>query len=280
MALDEKNVYALDAGKNSFLTMTKEQILAAITQAVSTGEIKDIDAGFVTKLQEMNKQGVLQVWVGTMAEFEALEEKREDMLYLFTDDPTVTDIEGELKNLETQIKNIVDGNTVVKKAEAATTADKATNALKINDMQLTRSDDGVLKIGDVIIPQKKLIYTGTTFIRSATITLTEAIKLGDTLEVHCTLGNDGAGNFEGIKLCGIVVTNDRETEIQYDAWNTARDSKPCGMIRIHFDLQEDSLNKIAVLIFNDGVINHGSDLPVATLTDLKFRIDKIYKVIQ
>lgn len=125
MALDEKNVYALDSGKNSWLTMTKEQILAAITQAVSTGEIKDIDAGFITKLQEMNKQGVLQLWVGTMAEFEALEEKSENMLYLFTDDPTVTDIESELKNLETQIKNIVDGNTVVKKAEAAKAAETA-----------------------------------------------------------------------------------------------------------------------------------------------------------
>lgn len=139
MALDEKNVYALDAGKNSFLTMTREQILAAITQAVSTGEIKDIDAGFITKLQEMNKQGVLQLWVGTMAEFEALEEKNDNMLYLFTDDPTVTDIEGELKNLETQIKNIVEGNTVVKKAEAAETAGKATqdgNGKVISDTYL------------------------------------------------------------------------------------------------------------------------------------------------
>lgn len=148
MALDEKNVYALDSGKNSWLTMTKEQILAAITQAVSTGEIKDIDAGFITKLQEMNKQGVLSLWVGTMAEFEALGEKRKDMLYLFTDDPTVTDIEGELKNLETQIKNIVEGNTVVKKAESAETAGKATqdgNGKVISDTYIKNTDSSIVR---------------------------------------------------------------------------------------------------------------------------------------
>lgn len=102
--LDEKNVYALDSGKNSFLTMTKEQILTAIAQAVSTGEIKDIDAGFITKIQEMNDQNVLQIWVGTMAEFEELQEKHENMLYLFTDDPTVNDIEAVLNDLDEKIE--------------------------------------------------------------------------------------------------------------------------------------------------------------------------------
>lgn len=105
--LDEKNVYAQDSGKNNFLTMTKEQILTAIMQAVSTGEIKDIDAGFITKIQEMNDQNVLQIWVGTMAEFEELQEKHENMLYLFTDDPTVKDIEAALNDLEKNIDNSI-----------------------------------------------------------------------------------------------------------------------------------------------------------------------------
>lgn len=105
--LDEKNVYAQDSGKNNFLTMTKEQILTAIMQAVSTGEIKDIDAGFITKIQEMNDQNVLKIWVGTMAEFEELQEKHENMLYLFTDDPTVNDIEAALNDLDEKIDESV-----------------------------------------------------------------------------------------------------------------------------------------------------------------------------
>lgn len=127
MALDEKNVYATDEFKNLFLTMTKEQILTAITQAVSTGEIKDIDAGFVTKLQEVNKQGVVRFWFGTMAEFEALTEKDDDTLYLFTDDPTLEDFEKNLDDIMNAIKNIVLGETAVGKAEKADGAETAAN---------------------------------------------------------------------------------------------------------------------------------------------------------
>lgn len=116
MGLDEKNVYALDAGKNSWQTLTKEQILTAITQAVNEGTIGDIDTGFVTKLQEMNKQGLFQIWLGTMAEFEAIETKDENKLYIFTDDPVLDDIDQSLTNIKKAVSNIVSGDTTVAKA--------------------------------------------------------------------------------------------------------------------------------------------------------------------
>lgn len=130
MDLDEKNVYALDAGKNSWLTMTKEQILTAITQAINEGTIENIDAGFVTKIQEMNDQGVLQFWVGTTAEFNSLETKQENTLYLLTDDSTVTDIENALDDIELTISqtaaalknDITDGTIVAKTAQYAVQA--------------------------------------------------------------------------------------------------------------------------------------------------------------
>lgn len=103
MPVDEKNVYAVDEYKNQFLTMTKEQILTAIINAVNKGEIGNIDAGFVTKIQEMNDLQALRIWVGTMAEFQALEEKDAETLYLFTDDPTVTEIEQKLTELEQEL---------------------------------------------------------------------------------------------------------------------------------------------------------------------------------
>ena len=118
--LDEKNVYAQDAGKNNFLTMTREQILTAITQAVNEGTIGDIDAGFITKLQEMNEQTVVQFWFGTTAEFQALTEKRENMLYILTDDTTLDDVSRHIQNaydavvsVENSVAAIVDGSQSV-----------------------------------------------------------------------------------------------------------------------------------------------------------------------
>lgn len=97
---EETKVYALDDGKNAHETMTKEQIVAAIMQAVNEGTISDIDAGFITKIQEMNRKGELQFWVGTMAEFNALGTKDPDTLYLFTDDPTVEDLEAAIEAVQ------------------------------------------------------------------------------------------------------------------------------------------------------------------------------------
>lgn len=100
----ETKVFALDEGKNAYETLTREQITSAIMQAVNEGTIGDLDAGFITKIQEMNKQGLLRFWIGTMAEFNALEEKDADTLYLFSDDPTVDDIEEAIAAVENDLE--------------------------------------------------------------------------------------------------------------------------------------------------------------------------------
>lgn len=103
MPVDEKNVYAVDEYKNQFLTMTKEQILTAIVNAVETGSIGDVDKGFITKIQELNDLQTLSLWVGTMAEFEALSTKDPNTLYMFSDDPTLTEIEQKMTEMEQEI---------------------------------------------------------------------------------------------------------------------------------------------------------------------------------
>lgn len=55
-----------------FESMTKEQILAAIQQAVSEGTISNIDAGFITKIKEQNAGGALSFWKGTEAQLNKL----------------------------------------------------------------------------------------------------------------------------------------------------------------------------------------------------------------
>lgn len=108
----ENKVYVLDDGANRHEAMTKEEVLTAITQAINDGTISDIDAGFITKIQEMNKKGVLKWWVGTQAEFNALAEKDANTLYLFTDDPLYQDILDNLNSLENQIQNEVNTRKV------------------------------------------------------------------------------------------------------------------------------------------------------------------------
>ena len=57
------------------------------------------------------------------------------------------------------------------------------NARKINNLEMMYDDNGVLKIGNIIIPQKKLLWEGDVTSDGGDIILNEALKLGDTIEV-------------------------------------------------------------------------------------------------
>lgn len=87
--------------------MTKEQILTAIQQAVTTGEIKDVDTGFITTIKEQNRGNALTFWVGTTAEYNAIEEKAEDCFYILTDDTKDADTAAAISELREEIENVV-----------------------------------------------------------------------------------------------------------------------------------------------------------------------------
>lgn len=58
----------------------------------------------------------------------------------------------------------------------------AKNSTKVNNLEIKQDENGVLKIGDVIIPQKKLIADISSSPQSSTI-LSGTINAGDTLEI-------------------------------------------------------------------------------------------------
>jgi hypothetical protein len=101
---DERKYYVLCTNNCKFEGMTKEQILTAITQAVETGEIKDVDTGFITSIKEQNSGAALSFWVGTQAQYNALTEIAQDCFYIITDDTSISDIneilEQHTKTLE------------------------------------------------------------------------------------------------------------------------------------------------------------------------------------
>lgn len=68
--------------------MTKEQILAAIVQAVNEGTIGNIDTGFITTVKTINGTP-LSFFVGSQAEYNELsDEQRENLFAIITNDTT------------------------------------------------------------------------------------------------------------------------------------------------------------------------------------------------
>jgi len=100
---DERNYYVLCDDNCKFPAMTKEQTLTAITQAVETGSIHDVDTGFVTKIVEQNKQIGLSFWVGTSAEYNAIENKAANCFYIITDDVIKADLLNEINTLKNSL---------------------------------------------------------------------------------------------------------------------------------------------------------------------------------
>lgn len=70
--MSERKFYVICSDDCLFEGMTKEQILTAIQQAVTNGYVSDPDAAVIGKIKEINKGGAAQVWVGTEAEYNAI----------------------------------------------------------------------------------------------------------------------------------------------------------------------------------------------------------------
>ena len=99
--------YVVSDDKCFYEGMTKEQILTAITQAISTHQISDVDTGFVTTLKEANQNKPMSFWVGTTAEYNAIAEKLEDCVYLLTDDTELEDLEALIRRSMNVLKGEV-----------------------------------------------------------------------------------------------------------------------------------------------------------------------------
>ena len=80
-------VYVVCDQNCKFESMTKEQIYAAIMQAVETGEIRDVDAGFVSKVKTINGK-YIKFFIGSSDEYEALSEaeKKDGLFAIITND--------------------------------------------------------------------------------------------------------------------------------------------------------------------------------------------------
>ena len=104
--------YVFRADNCLFEGMTKEQILAAITQAVETGTIQNVDTGFVTKIKEQNSGSAVTLWVGTQAQYNALGTKEPNCLYIVTDDDTIATMQNAIVALQNGYEGIASASVV------------------------------------------------------------------------------------------------------------------------------------------------------------------------
>lgn len=121
----EDTVYALDSGGNRIATFSAEQILEAINAAITTGEIPSELTAFIDAIKEQNKGESLKFWLGTQAEFLALENTEENIIYFINDSTNLKELSDALDQLKDQLQS---GDFVVKKAEEADDATNATDA--------------------------------------------------------------------------------------------------------------------------------------------------------
>ena len=110
--MESGKYYVIGYGNNLYESMTKEEILAAITQAVSSHTIGNVDTGFVTTLKEQNNNNGLKVWIGTTAEYNAIQNKERNCLYILSDDTILEDIETLVNSLSMQVERIAEKSII------------------------------------------------------------------------------------------------------------------------------------------------------------------------
>lgn len=137
-------VYVLCDNNCKYEGMTKEQILAAITQAVESGTIGNCDTGFITTIKTINGLP-LKFFVGTQAEYDLLsKDAKQNLFAIITNDTTkegllnaINELSEKVTNIDTKvdstIKSLENGGTTVKRASIASTStialtDKNSNA--------------------------------------------------------------------------------------------------------------------------------------------------------
>lgn len=101
--MESGKYYVIGYGNNLYESLTKEEILAAITQAVETHTISDVDTGFVTTVKEQNANQALKFWVGTSAQYNAIAVKDPNCFYILTDDVELEDLEQQIAQLSESV---------------------------------------------------------------------------------------------------------------------------------------------------------------------------------
>lgn len=185
------DVYNVVRGDGVFFEgMTKEQIITAIAEATGV-TVEDIDSAFITKLKEINKGNTIQIWMGTNAEYNAIENKLDDVLYIVTDDTFVSDTNTSIEDLYTKIEANYTGlealvNATLESFDDRLTTVEETLSIETRSYAFTINSDtsngtaSTVTLGDDIdIGQRVIVYVNVLFKAHFDFDSTANISNGD-----------------------------------------------------------------------------------------------------
>lgn len=107
-------------------------------------------------------------------------------LYQFT---ATSGIIGEVNKVVESVKYINEDfikNVKVNNAVQADNATTSSNSNKVNNLEITKDENGVLKIGDIIIPQKQLLWSGNVT-GQGKVVLSENLNIDDIIEIELSV---------------------------------------------------------------------------------------------
>lgn len=107
--MSDKNFYVLGDDNCKYEGMSKEQIIATIQEAISTGTIPELDAGVITKIKEQNKQRALSFWVGSQDEYNAIQKKADNCFYIISNSGNLTELKATVDELIEEVNGFDEG---------------------------------------------------------------------------------------------------------------------------------------------------------------------------
>ena len=196
---DGRKYYCMCDSNCKFETMTKEQILAAIAQAVETGSVGDCDTGFITKVKENNTGSPVTMWVGTREQYNAIPQRANNCLYIITDDTTGADLVEYAENMAADCRSAA--KSAGELAKNMQTADVSGKVVLSVDGSYMGQNLTVRKISE-----KKYIYSpalGMVFFMFS-LTYKGSLSKGEQLRFYHIAEGDGAAAFMPKTIGGMV----------------------------------------------------------------------------
>lgn len=220
-------LYVFDKMNNRYEALSKEQTLAAIMQAVSTGEIKDVDAGFVTTVQEMNKATGLRFWIGTQAQYNALTEKVVNCFYIVTDDTSDDDLAAYVVGLNERLTELENGFSALPRNQILyENADGYVASVGLNEIMSNGLVDAMLKYNHIAVD---IMYS---CFNSSISTWTNVFKT-----VILQKRDYGTGNTK--RFLGSYVR---------DIYIPAEDTYTVGTVNFNFNNLTSGANKLSISV--------------------------------
>lgn len=138
--MSERTYYVLCADNCKFESMTKQQILSAIYQGVTYGTI-DVGEGLVSQIREINHNANISFWIGTQAEYNAISQREENVIYIISDDTSKEELIADVEALAQTVDGIQTAVTTAASDIAA--VDEAIDDLAAETTDLETAIDGL-----------------------------------------------------------------------------------------------------------------------------------------